>query len=68
MSTLMDVKKEPGLLSPVELIEAIEKLSKALVEDQSSSTVNANRSFSLRTLLDLFDKYNDKLITMKDLE
>lgn len=61
-----DIPAKGGLLSPMECVEAIKFHATNMANDQSSSMINAARLISLRTILDLFEGYNNEFSNLQE--
>jgi len=66
-TTFFELPTIDGMLSPQGCVEAIKFHATNMSADQSSPMVNHGRLESLRSLLDLFNQYNNEFIKIRDM-
>ena len=66
MKTKEEVPTIDGLQSFSECRKNIKRLAINISNDISNTAVNTNRALSIRSLLELFERYNEKLIAKED--
>ena len=63
---LFDLEVFPGLMSPKECCESMQKICNNMLIDQTSTFINSSRATTLKVLADLFLEYNKVLKGIND--
>lgn len=60
-----DIEPIDGMQSPIECLDSIVNLASSMRRDQNEPEFNSRRIASMRSLLDLFEEYNNKMEAVK---